>query len=205
MPPRSRTFVKLLSSILILGGILLFVVGARDFLGSIIGQREAAEEWAVPAAPVTAPAAPVNLGSSLARLSIPRLNKTWFVVEGVAKKQLRKGPGHMPGTAMPGAESGNCVITAHRDTHFRALKDIREGDEIVVQTRAGEFRYRVTDFKVVKPVNTTVLEPSPESVKSLITCYPFYWVGPAPRRFVVRAKLEKSENRHFTAGVRGPS
>jgi sortase A len=180
-------------------------LGARDILGSIIGQREAAEEW--PATVKTTaegmPAAP-QLGAAMARLSIPRLNASWYIVEGVERKQLRKGPGHIPGTAMPGS-SGNCVISAHRDTHFRALKDIQHGDEIVVETRSGKFRYRVTGMRVVEPSNTSVLEASTGSEMSLITCYPFYWVGPAPRRFVVRAELEQPEKGRSTTVSRGPS
>jgi sortase A len=79
--------------------------------------------------------------------------------------------------------------------HFRMLKDIRKGDEIVIATHLGEYRYRVTKLSIVRPTNTAALQPAPGSpIINLITCYPFYYVGPAPKRFVVEAVLEGTEN-----------
>ncbi|MCL4401168.1 MAG: class D sortase [Acidobacteria bacterium] len=167
-------------------------------MSSIFGQREAAEEWHKPVqSRQPAPQTP-DLGVALAKLSIPRLNAAWFVFEGVGKKELRLGPGHMRGSALPGT-SGNCVIAGHRDTHFRALKDIRKGDEIVVETRQGRFRYRVTDLEIVKPTNTKALAPTTSPVMNLITCYPFYYLGSAPKRFVVHAQMEPLEVAHSGA------
>ena len=89
---------------------------------------------------------------------------------------------------MPGGK-GNCVIAGHRDTHFRILKDIRKGDDIVLETRSGEYLYRVKNTRVISPQNTGPLRPTTDSELNLITCYPFYYVGSAPRRFVVEARL----------------
>jgi sortase A len=186
-PPRwFRRTIALLSWLLILGGVVSLSLGARDYLDSIIGQREAGARWGNPQP------SPADLGAAIAKLSIPRLGAKWFVLEGTGTEQLRLGPGHMRGTALPGA-LGNCVIAGHRDTHFRALKDVRQGDQIEVETRTGRFRYRVTDVSIVRPAQTAALGPSTHAVLNLITCYPFYYVGPAPRRFVVRAELEPSE------------
>ena len=106
----------------------------------------------------------------------------------MTRKELRRGPGHLAGTAMPGA-NGNCVIAGHRDTHFRVLKDIREGDDIVLQTTSGQYLYRVKRMRVVSPDNTSALQPTSDPELNLITCYPFYYVGSAPKRFVVEAQL----------------
>lgn len=101
---------------------------------------------------------------------------------------LRLGAGHIEGTPLPG-EPGNSGIAGHRDTFFRELKDIRRNDEIQIQTATGLLRYEVDWVKVVEPNDTTVLEPSTaESTLTLVTCYPFYFVGPAPNRFVVHAR-----------------
>jgi sortase A len=99
---------------------------------------------------------------------------------------LRLGAGHIESTPLPG-EAGNSGIAGHRDTFFRELKDIQSNDEIQIQTATGLFRYEVDWVRVVTPDDISVLAPSTDSVLTLVTCYPFYFVGPAPKRFVVRA------------------
>ena len=96
----------------------------------------------------------------------------------------------MSGTAMPGAR-GNCVIAGHRDTHFRILKDIHKGDDIVLQTANAQYLYRVKNTQVVSPRNTHALRPTADPVLNLITCYPFWYVGSAPKRYVVEAQLTR--------------
>ena len=99
---------------------------------------------------------------------------------------LRRGTGHIEGTPLPG-EAGNSGIAGHRDTFFRGLKDIRKNDEIQFQTSTELFHFAVDWAKVVAPDDRSVLAPSTGSSLTLVTCYPFYFVGPAPSRFVVRA------------------
>jgi len=124
---------------------------------------------------------------ALVRLTIAKIKLDAVIVEGTSRKSLTLGPGQMQDSALPGY-SGNSVIVAHRDTFFRQLKDIRENDEIQLQTATGRFRYAVDWVKVVEPTDTTVLEPSTqESALTIVTCYPFYFLGSAPKRFVVRA------------------
>jgi LPXTG-site transpeptidase (sortase) family protein len=126
-------------------------------------------------------------GDVLGRVDIPRLGISVAVLQGTSSRTLRLGAGHIEGTPLPG-EIGNTGIAGHRDTFFRGLKDIRSNDEIQVQTATGLFRYEVDWVKVVEPDDITVLEPStPGSTLTLVTCYPFYFVGSAPKRFVVRA------------------
>jgi sortase A len=128
-------------------------------------------------------------GRAVAKLSIPRLDAVLYVVEGDDSDDLKRGPGHLIGTAMPG-QTGNCVIAGHRDTHFRVLKNIRKGDEIELSRDGHTWRYVVDEMSVVSPDNLSPLQPTREPVLNLITCYPFYYVGAAPRRFIVHARLE---------------
>lgn len=172
-------------------GVFLLFLGLREVVDSRLGQRQPAVARRPAESPkpsVSAPPVP-DLGPALARLLIPRLRSDWFFFEGTGSDELRLGPGHLAGTVLPGVR-GNCVIAGHRDTHFRVLKDIRPGDEILIQTRSGEFRYRVTGTSIVLPTNTRSLRPTGDAVLNLVTCYPFYYIGPAPKRFVVRAEFE---------------
>ena len=125
-------------------------------------------------------------GSAVAELSIPRLQLSAIVLHGSDAHTLRRGPGHLENTALPG-EPGNTVIAGHRDSFFRPLRNIHVGDDVFVDTRRGRFQYRVTSLRVVKPHDLSVLNPSDEDVLTLITCYPFWVLGDAPDRFVVRA------------------
>jgi sortase A len=119
-------------------------------------------------------------------MEIPRLGLSVAVLQGTNSRMLRLGVGHIEGTPLPG-EPGNREIAGHRDTFFRELKDVRRNDEIEFQTATGVFRYQVDWVKVAASDDTSVLTPSTEAALTLVTCYPFYFVGPAPNRFVVRA------------------
>jgi sortase A len=111
-----------------------------------------------------------------------------IVVEGTSYKQLAIAPGHMTDTAAPG-ENGNVVITAHRDTFFRHIFELKKGDEILVRRGGRSFQYLVEKKFVVKPSETWVARPAGDARLTLLTCYPTYFVGPAPERLVVTAKL----------------
>lgn len=130
---------------------------------------------------------PPGEGELLGRIRIPRVDITAVVVEGVGKTSLRRAAGHIPGTAMPSEGAGNVGIAAHRDSFFRGLKDIRKDDTIELTTLDGTERYRVEWTKIVQPTDTSVLAPTDGPALTLVTCYPFYYVGSAPKRFIVRA------------------
>ena len=132
------------------------------------------------------PKTPIKPGDLLGRLDIPRLGLSVAVLQGTGSRVLRLATGHIESTPLPG-EPGNSAIAGHRDTFFRGLKDVHPDDEIQFQTSTGRFRYQVDWVKVVGPDDISVLAPSTESALTLVTCYPFYYVGPAPNRFVVRA------------------
>jgi len=131
--------------------------------------------------------AAVKEGDVLGRMNIPRLGLSVAVLQGTRWRMLRRGAGHIEGTPLPG-EPGNSGIAGHRDTFFRDLENIRQKDEIQLQTATGLFRYEVDWVKIVAPDDLSVLAPSTESALTLVTCYPFYFVGPAPKRFVVHAR-----------------
>ena len=122
----------------------------------------------------------------IGRIEIPRLGISVIVMEGTTKTILGEAAGHIAGTALPG-QQGNIGISAHRDTFFRPLRHIRQNDNITLTTTAGEFRYRVLSTKVISPHDVGVLKSGNDQILTLVTCYPFYFVGPAPNRFIVRA------------------
>lgn len=126
-------------------------------------------------------------GGILGRLEIPRLGLSVLVLNGVDAATLVLGAGRLPGTA--GAGEGNLVIAAHRDTFFRPLRDIRKNDRVLVTTTDGTYPYVVQWTAVVKPSDTRALANTPGPSLTLVTCYPFHYIGPAPQRFVVRATL----------------
>jgi sortase A len=133
----------------------------------------------------------------IGRLEIPRLGLSAVLIEGDDAKTLRRAVGHIPGTPMPG-HSGNTALTGHRDTFFRPLRNIRENDIIVVTTLEGEYRYRVVSTRIVSPDNVAVLHAGVGEILTLVTCYPFYFVGAAPDRFIVRAE-RVSGGQHTTS------
>jgi sortase A len=124
---------------------------------------------------------------SFGRLDIPRIGLSAVVAEGDDEKTLKVAVGHLPDTPLPWQE-GNSALAGHRDSFFRPLRRIQVGDDIQFATPYGTFRYRVTRHTIVDPDELWVLEASPTAALTLITCYPFDFVGPAPRRFVVHAE-----------------
>ena len=123
----------------------------------------------------------------IGELDIPRLKLSTVVVEGDDGATLEVAVGHLPDTPLPW-QTGNSALAGHRDTCFRALEGVRLGDEIRLATLHGEFRYRVERTLVVEPDDLSVLEPSPKPSLTLITCFPFSYIGNAPHRFIVQAR-----------------
>jgi len=130
-------------------------------------------------------------GDLVGRLDIPRLGVSAIVLEGDDARTLRLGVGHIPGTALPG-RPGNVGLAAHRDSFFRPLHGIRKADEIELVTALRTYRYRVSDVSIVSPADVAVLGDTASPSLTLVTCYPFRWVGNAPKRFVVHASRIES-------------
>jgi sortase A len=121
------------------------------------------------------------------RIEMPRLKLSAPVIDGTSGRALRRGVGHIENTAYPG-ERGNVGLAGHRDTWFRALKGVERGDVIRLRTPDGSFAYAVESFRIVDPERGDLLSETDQPRLTLVTCYPFHWVGPAPRRFVVFAR-----------------
>ena len=126
--------------------------------------------------------------SVIGRLEIPRLKMTVMVREGADGKTLHRAVGHIPGTALPGY-AGNVALAGHRDTFFRSLRNIQKDDAIDFETENGTYHYLVESTDIVGPRDVSVLAASHGQTLTLVTCYPFYYVGSAPKRFIVRAAL----------------
>ena len=129
---------------------------------------------------------PVGPDGLIGRIEVQRLGVSVVVAEGTEKPTLRHAAGHIVGTGFPGA-IGNIGIAAHRDTFFRPLRNIQRDDIITLTTLRGEYRYKVVSTKIVDPYDVAVLNPDGTEILTLVTCYPFYFVGSAPNRFIVRA------------------
>lgn len=123
----------------------------------------------------------------IGRLSVPRLHLSAMVREGIDDSTLRRAIGHIPTTPLPG-QAGNVGVAGHRDTFFHGLKDLRTKDEIHFSTLSGDFKYVVESLIIVEPDDVGVVAPSSEKVLTMVTCYPFSYIGTAPKRFVVRAR-----------------
>lgn len=129
-----------------------------------------------------------DAGVPLGLLRIPEIDLEVAVLEGTSELALNRGVGHIDGTPRPG-EAGNVGIAGHRDGFFRGLKDIAVGDLLELETLSGVQRYRVVETFIVDPSDVHVLDPTDRPSITLVTCYPFYFVGSAPQRFIVRATL----------------
>jgi len=127
-------------------------------------------------------------GAPLGRIDVPRAHISVMFAEGTSPTVLRVAVGHLSGTALPG-QAGNIVLAAHRDTFFRHLGKLKTGDVIRLTASGRQYVYTVTFTDIVSPNETWVLEPSAGQSLTMVTCYPFYYVGPAPKRFVVRARM----------------
>ena len=166
------------------GNVWWFVLdetGVRSMLGM--------EYPKIPKPPQTAeqkgPHVPAD--GEIGRVEIPRLDISVMVREGVDDSTLRNAVGHIPGTALPG-QPGNAALAAHRDTYFRPLRNVRRGDRVYVTTTYGEYVYKVETTQIVKPDDISVLDAADYQELTLVTCFPFYYIGSAPKRFVVHAR-----------------
>jgi sortase A len=137
-------------------------------------------------------------GALVGRVEVPKLHLSAVVFQGTANAVLDKGVGHLDGSPLPG-QGGNVVFAAHRDTFFRGLRDIKKGDDVTVTTPSGPRTYKVDSTEIVNPTETSVLNPTAKPTLTLITCYPFYFVGHAPKRFIVRALDENAATQQSAA------
>jgi sortase A len=173
-------------------GLILLSAGAGTCLvGAVLGlmawqgQDAARAEWEAARIPDERP---VNDRPELTRLSLPMQGAEFFVWEGATRKNLLFGPAHVAKSGEPGG-GGNCIIAAHRDTHFRILRDVRKNEPIVVEHGGGVFRYRIVGLHIISATDNSYYGPTVRPTLTLVTCYPFYYLGKAPKRFIVQAEL----------------
>ena len=162
-----------------LGGYVFFSLQARTAQSRL--ERQFEREVAAP-----------RTDDALAKLDIPRAGLSVMVMEGADNATLRVAVGHIPGTRLPG-QAGNVGLAGHRDSFFRGLSKLRIGDEITLTTREDTLHYTVESVRIVSPDDVSVLQDTSYPALTLVTCYPFYYVGTAPRRWIVKA--------HLTSGV----
>jgi len=167
------------------------LTGYLKYLSEGKSQRAESEQPAIEPTPPTKERAAKSRKPEreelIGRIEIPRVEVSAVVKEGVDSHTLSRAVGHVPYTALPG-EKGNVGVAAHRDTFFRGLRHVREGDVIRVVTTEGVYLYKVDGMKIVWPKNVEVLDPTPDERLTLVTCYPFNYIGSAPKRFIVQAK-----------------
>lgn len=202
LPPhatsRRRGGFRLLERLLLAVGLVLLAyygyVSAETFLYQRYENREL--EAILASGPALASSSavdavrqpPPSRGTLIGRVEIPRLDVAAIIRAGSDARTLQLAVGHIPGTALPG-DRGNVALAGHRDTFFRRLKNIRPDDEIRIVTPDGVFEYRVERTLIVNPKDVWVLDRTSAGTLTLVTCYPFSYVGAAPQRFIVRAAL----------------
>ncbi|MDP1851355.1 MAG: class D sortase [Candidatus Planktophila sp.] len=133
-----------------------------------------------------------KIGEVIGVLSIPRLKRDLPIIEGTTPKELKRGVGHYVRSVLPGV-SDNSVLAGHRGTVFKKLNNIKIKDLLIVTTEHGEFIYEVYRIRIVKANDKTVIVPNEDAILTLSTCYPFRFVGNAPKRYIVQASLVNTE------------
>jgi sortase A len=186
--------LRLISSVLLLAGVAALtyagyvVVSARYFQtteAAKFAKTARVESVSAPTRPLRAPRV-VTHGSVIGTIDIPRVGINAVVLQGDSSDVLRHAVGHVPNTPLPG-EPGNVALAAHRDSIFRPLRKVNVGDVIELRTETGMVRYRVNTTEIVAPTDVGVLQSRGKDELTLITCFPFQYVGHAPNRFIVRA------------------
>ena len=170
--------------ILASSGVGTVLVGAVLGLASWRGQETARVEWESRAAAEDT----ANTSHEFTRLTLPSLGAQFIVWEGATRKNLLYGPARVSQSSVPGGND-NCIIAAHRDTHFRVLKDVKKGQPIVMEYGGRTYRYQIKAVHIVDAADTTYYRPTRRPVLTLVTCYPFSYLGRAPKRFIVQAEL----------------
>jgi sortase A len=165
----------------------IFALGYAGFVSADSHAYQALETKKISQAGRFAEPRVLTEGDVIGEIQVPRLGLSAIVVQGESPASLRRAVGHLSKSALPG-EWGNVALAGHRDTFFRPLRDIQLGDEIRFKTPGRSFEYVVESIEVVAPRDIRVLEPLSGHELTFITCYPFHYVGPAPKRFVVRAR-----------------
>jgi LPXTG-site transpeptidase (sortase) family protein len=182
-------FRRRLSTVLLVAGAVLLAVSLGQYGFMMWRQHQLRREWNSINTPGASGVQPVSLRANAAgmRLLIPSLHLDDVVVRGTNYEDLLVAPGWLDGSPPPG--QGNTVIAGHRDTFFRHVADLEIGDAIELDRGGRAYQYKVKSRQIVQPTDTWVLANTPQPQLTLVTCYPTYWIGPAPERLIVQAAL----------------
>ena len=205
VPAVRRVFLPILERVLLGFGVLALALFAAAHLDRALSSRAALAEIEAPVAPDVGSWSSQRAAAyrearetphqgPLALLRIPRIALQVPVFEGMDDFTLNRGAGRIPGTARPG-EAGNVALAGHRDGFFRGLKDVVQGDVLELRTREEIRTYVVDRVAIVEPEDVSVLDERGAPTLTLVTCYPFYYVGHAPQRWVVQGSLKAAEGR----------
>lgn len=189
-----------LPSLLLLLGLLLCSYAAGNYARIFLGQRRLRRQWLSAAVPAISTSQGLP-GNAVGKLVIPKIGLDAIVIEGTTEHSLLLGPGHLVNSPRPGS-AGNVAIAAHRDTFFRNLDLLVPGDSVYLDDGRYKYHYVVAERRVVVPNNTSVLSSSSVARLTLITCYPMRYVGPAPKRLVVVARLQPETSEISLTGSR---
>lgn len=208
--------MKKLSIILIGCGVLFFLWNFYSYLVGYTATTTIENNKVAKLATLSTKASPMNkeitlysdipnIGDRIGDLTIPRLKRSFPIFQGTTKSVLKKGVGHYTKSVLPGEEN-NSVLSGHRDTVFRGLKDLEIHDKLFVSTEAGEFEYEIKKIRIVDAKDQTSLMPRPRGTLTLTTCYPFYYLGRAPERYVIVAELtsQTTSERHAKKFITRP-
>jgi len=191
-PGRTRIVLRWIERALLVTGASLAV-----WCAVVLAEAHYYSSMPIPApVPASASARPhvVSPGGWVARLDAPTVQLSATVLEGTDDATLQRASGHIEDTALPG-DPGNFGIAGHRDTTFRPVRLLHEGDPLVVTTSDAVYQYRIVSTRIVNPEDVYVLDPTPHPTLTLVTCYPFEFIGHAPQRFIIHADLERTEKR----------
>jgi sortase A len=186
--PGRRSPRRLSSTALLASGLILLLFALCSYAWMSVEQHRLETRFAASAA---RPADTADVHNAVTLLDIPKINLQAAILEGTDRKSLLLAPGHLEQTVWPG-NSGNAVVAGHRDTFFRRLHELHKGDEVLVRRAGHQFRYSVSKTMIVSPNELSVVRPSNDTRLTLVTCYPTYYIGPAPQRLVVVATLQPS-------------
>ena len=184
-----RVILVLASVVFTIGGVSTGVALVQIYQENNF-QASTSIEIAKLSSPTIANAAykPIKLGEVIGIITIPKLSETYPIVQGTDDKSLKHGVGHFVNSVMPGAKD-NTVLAGHRDTVFSKIGKLKIGDLVIIKTSSGTFDYSVTRTRIVLANDRTVIVPTPTATLTLSTCYPFYYIGSAPDRYIVSAML----------------
>jgi sortase A len=196
---KMQRIVRFLGISLMAVGFALVLLNGYKYEKGINAEKPAPKETATKASSTPSKTAAAiyprqpKVGENIGELIIPKLNASLPIYHGTNEEELEKGVGHYAGSVLPG-EPDNCVLAGHRDTVFRKLGEVGKGDLLIVKTVAGEFTYKVRKVRIVDADDRTVIVPKPKATLTVSTCYPFNYIGSAPKRYILVANLVETRN-----------